>query len=96
MRSPRPVHRLGATGAARRIAVASRLKRSGMFWTMRGANSIVARRCDQHSKRINAYWEERAVELAALRWHCLVRVPQRNRCGPFGIVDSFSPSRSTP
>ena len=37
-----------------------RLKRSGMFWTVRGANAIVALRCARLSGRFEDYWENRA------------------------------------
>lgn len=34
-----------------------RLKQSGMFWTVRGANAIVALRCSRHNGRFEDYWE---------------------------------------
>jgi nucleotide-binding universal stress UspA family protein len=40
--------------------VVGRLKRSGMFWTVAGANAIIALRCAQLSKRFDDYWEDRA------------------------------------
>ena len=39
--------------------VLGRLKRSGMFWTVRGANAIIALRCRQLSGRFEDYWESR-------------------------------------
>ena len=39
--------------------VLGRLKRSGMFWTVRGANAIIALRCCQLSGRFEDYWESR-------------------------------------
>jgi hypothetical protein len=39
--------------------VLGRLKRSGMFWTVRGANAIIALRCSQLSGRFEDYWEAR-------------------------------------
>ncbi|HXJ95358.1 MAG TPA: hypothetical protein VMT20_21155, partial [Terriglobia bacterium] len=33
------------------------LKRSGMFWTVRGANAIVALRCCCLNGRFEDYWE---------------------------------------
>jgi hypothetical protein len=39
--------------------VLGRLKRSGMFWTVRGANAIIALRCCQLSGRFEDYWEAR-------------------------------------
>ena len=41
--------------------VVGRLKRSGMFWTVDGANAIIALRCAQLSNRFDDYyWEDRA------------------------------------
>jgi hypothetical protein len=37
----------------------SRLKRSGMFWTVRGANAVIALRCCRHSRQFEDYWENR-------------------------------------
>jgi hypothetical protein len=37
--------------------VLGRLKRSGMFWTVRGANAIIALRCSQISGKFEDYWE---------------------------------------
>jgi hypothetical protein len=39
--------------------VLGRLKRSGMFWTLRGANAIIALRCSQLSGKFEEYWETR-------------------------------------
>jgi hypothetical protein len=39
--------------------VLGRLKRSGMFWTVRGANAIIALRCAQISGKFEDYWEAR-------------------------------------
>ena len=50
----------GVIEAGCRSVIASRLKLSGMFWTVPGANSIIALRCAQHSDRFDDYWEERA------------------------------------
>ena len=41
--------------------VVSRLKQSGMFWTIRGANAILALRCCWFNNRFEGYWEERQV-----------------------------------
>ncbi len=35
------------------------LKQSGMFWTVRGANAIIALRCCRLSGRFEDYWEAR-------------------------------------
>ena len=42
-----------------KTVIASRLKRSGMFWTVRGANAIVALRCCCLNGRFEDYWESR-------------------------------------
>jgi hypothetical protein len=39
--------------------VIGRLKRSGMFWTVRGGNAIIALRCCQLSGTFEDYWEAR-------------------------------------
>jgi hypothetical protein len=39
--------------------VIGRLKQSGMFWTVRGANAIIALRCCQLSSEFETYWEAR-------------------------------------
>jgi len=39
--------------------VLGRLKRSGMFWTVRGANAIIALRCCELSRRFEDYWQSR-------------------------------------
>jgi hypothetical protein len=33
---------------------------SGMFWTVRGANSLIALRCNRISGKFTDYWESRA------------------------------------
>jgi hypothetical protein len=38
-----------------------RLKRSGMHWTVKGANAIIALRCCQLSSRWEEFWEARAL-----------------------------------
>lgn len=39
--------------------IGARLKRSGMFWTVRGANAILALRCQMLSGEFDNYWEAR-------------------------------------
>ena len=50
----------GVVEAGCRALVGARLKRSGMFWTVKGANAIIALRCAQLSNRFDDYWEDRA------------------------------------
>jgi len=49
----------GVIEAGCKTVVASRLKRSGMFWTVRGANAILALRCACLNGRFEDYWEDR-------------------------------------
>ena len=50
----------GVIEAGCRTVIGSRLKRSGMFWSVRGANAIAALRCARLSNRCDDYWENRA------------------------------------
>ena len=50
----------GVIEAGCRSVIGARLKRSGMFWTVQGANAIIALRCAQLSNRFDDYWENRA------------------------------------
>ena len=49
----------GVIEAGCKTVVASRLKRSGMFWTVRGANAILALRCCHLNGEFEDYWEAR-------------------------------------
>jgi hypothetical protein len=49
----------GVIEAACKTVVAARLKRSGMFWTVRGANAILALRCCYLNGEFEDYWEAR-------------------------------------
>jgi len=51
----------GVVEAGCKIIVGQRLKQSGMRWTVRGANAIIALRCCQLSGRWEEFWEARAV-----------------------------------
>lgn len=42
------------------VAIGVRLKRSGMLWTVRGANAIIALRCAILSGRFADFWERRS------------------------------------
>jgi hypothetical protein len=50
----------GVMEAGCRTVVGQRLKQSGMHWTVRGANNIIALRCSQLSNRWEDFWEYRA------------------------------------
>ena len=49
----------GVIEAGCKTVIGTRLKRSGMFWTVRGANAIIALRCTRLSGRLEDYWESR-------------------------------------
>ena len=49
----------GVIEAGCKTVIGSRLKQSGMFWTVRGANAILALRCCQLNGRFEDYWEVR-------------------------------------
>jgi hypothetical protein len=50
----------GVIEAGCRTVIGSRLKQSGMFWTVRGANAMIALRCCCISGKFEGYWAERA------------------------------------
>ena len=50
----------GVVEAGCKNAIGARLKRSGMHWSMRGANAIMALRCIRLSGRFEDFWEWRA------------------------------------
>lgn len=49
----------GVIEAGCKTVIASRLKQSGMFWSVRGANAIIALRCSHLNNRFEDYWEAR-------------------------------------
>ena len=50
----------GVIEAACRTIIAQRLKRSGMFGSVAGANAIIALRCCLASGRSEQFWEDTA------------------------------------
>ena len=50
----------GVVEAGCKVVVATRLKRAGMHWTIRGSNAIIALRCSRLSGRFQDFWERRA------------------------------------
>jgi hypothetical protein len=50
----------GVVEAGCKQVIASRLKRSGMFWTIRGANAIIALRCCLLNGAFEDYWASRS------------------------------------
>jgi len=49
----------GVIEAGCKTVIAHRFKQSGMFWTVRGANSIIALRCCHLNGHFESYWESR-------------------------------------
>lgn len=49
----------GVIEAGCKTIIGSRCKQSGMFWTVRGANAILALRCCHFNARFEDYWEGR-------------------------------------
>jgi len=49
----------GVIEAGCKTVIGSRLKQSGMFWTVRAANAVLALRCCQINGRFEDYWEAR-------------------------------------
>ncbi len=49
----------GVIEAGCKTVIAHRLKQSGMFWTVRGANAVLALRCCHMNGRFEDYWEGR-------------------------------------
>ncbi len=50
----------GVIEAGCKTVIGQRLKQSGMFWSIRGANAILALRCCHLNGRFESYWEARA------------------------------------
>jgi hypothetical protein len=50
----------GVVEAGGKVAIGTRLKRTGMHWTVRGADAIIALRCCTLSGRFEEFWERRA------------------------------------
>lgn len=48
----------GVIEAGCRTVIGQRLKKSGMFWSVQGANAIIASRCCQFSHRFESFWED--------------------------------------
>ena len=49
----------GVSEAGGKTIIGSRCQQSGMFWTVCGANSILALRCRQFNRRFQDYWAAR-------------------------------------
>ena len=51
----------GVIEAGCKSTVGVRLKQSGMFWAIRGANAIIALRCCRFNQRFEDFWAETRV-----------------------------------
>jgi len=49
----------GVIEAGCKAVIGKRLKQSGMHWSVRGANAIIALRCHIESERFDGYWKDR-------------------------------------
>ena len=50
----------GVVEAGCKVAIGTRLKRTGMHWTVAGADAIIALRCCKLSARFEDFWERRS------------------------------------
>jgi hypothetical protein len=50
----------GVVEAGCKVVIGTRLKRAGMHWTLKGANAIIALRCNKLSGRFEDFRERRA------------------------------------
>jgi hypothetical protein len=55
----------GVVEAGCKVVIGTRLKRTGMHWTVSGANAIIALRCSKLSGRYEDFWERRSERVAA-------------------------------
>lgn len=55
----------GVIEAGCKTVVGARCKQSGMFWTVKGAENILAFRCIHSSRRLDKFWKHRQNQLAA-------------------------------
>ena len=55
----------GVVEAGCKVAIGTRLKRTGMHWTLAGADAIIALRCSKLSGRFEDFWARRADRRAA-------------------------------
>jgi hypothetical protein len=55
----------GVLEAGCKVVIGTRLKRSGMHWSVSGANAIIALRCSKLSGRFEDFWERRSEREAA-------------------------------
>ena len=54
------MHIYRRTGSWLQVLIGTRLKRSGMHWSVSRANDIIALRCSKLSGRFEDFWERRS------------------------------------
>ena len=55
----------GVVEAGCKTTIGARLKQSGMFWTLKGSNAIIALRCAKLSGRFEGFFDRRAARRCA-------------------------------
>lgn len=55
----------GVVEAGCKTVIGQRCKQSGMFWSRRGAEHILALRCITHSRRLDSLWKDRRNQIAS-------------------------------
>src|SRR5215469_9309790 len=55
----------GVVEACCKVVIGTRLKRTGMHWSVKGANAIIALRCCKLSGRFEGFWERRSDQMKA-------------------------------
>jgi hypothetical protein len=58
------------------------LKESGMFWTVRGANAIIALRCCQLSGKFEDYWDARRASISLSKSRTRKKAAWPHAAGP--------------
>jgi len=58
----------GVVEAGCKVAIATRLKRAGMHWTLAGADAIIALRCCRLSGRFEDFWQRRTETAPTSLW----------------------------
>jgi hypothetical protein len=74
----------GVIEAGCKTIIGTRLKQSGMFWTVRGANAIIALRCCRLSGKFEDYWESRRGR--SLFTSTSARLPPTTGAGLNGVI----------
>ena len=76
----------GVIEAGCMTVIGARLKRSGMFWSVRGASAIIALRCGRLSGRFEDYWKNRSSAASGPAFMSRTRVIHEPSAGPRDAV----------